>query len=134
MATITSPVFQDGKPFNTPAFKIPLTKNLVVVRYPFDNRAGYMGGLAFLPKGLVVDGVFTNRDIIAAPDYSDRFFTIQHNDLDYLVIASTTTGEKGILWNSSWTSSWSAAMTAYFHMLGRLGDTSWGDYIILAAE
>lgn len=108
--------------------------SLLVVEVPFNRAVGYTGKFAYLPAGLEVDTVRVSQTTIAAPEYSDTFFTILHQGKEYLIVAATDGSVKWPTWTSTWAASYSAGMTGEFHMLGRLSYDTYGDYLILAAE
>jgi hypothetical protein len=134
--TITSDAFEGGLPFDTPAPKVLLTHSVLAVSTPFVRTESYASefGFAVIPKGAEVDEVRVESLTVGAPNYTDIFFHLRHNHIDYLVPAKTANSDRWPTWTSSWSNSTSAAMTCEFHLLGRLGLTSWGDYLILTAE
>jgi len=134
VATVTSDAFEGGLPFDTPAKKVLLTKSLLVVELPFVRTSDYSSKFAYLPIHLEVDEVRVQNTTVGAPNYTDTFISVVHQGKEYLLIAATNDSIKWPTWTSTWSNSFSAAMTGEFHMLGRLGLTSWGDYLILTAE
>lgn len=137
--TITSDAFEGGLPFDTPAPKVLLTHSVLAVSIPFTRTESYASeyGFAVLPKGMEVDQVRVQSLTVGAPNYTDIFFHLRHGTnpvIEYLVPAKTSGSDRWPTWTSTWSSSISAAMTCEFHLLGRLGLTSWGDYLILSAE
>lgn len=137
--TITSDAFEGGLSFDTPATKVLLTRSVLAVSVPFVRTANYASvyGFAVLPRGMEVDEVRVQSLTIGAPNYTDVFFHLRHGTnpvIDYLVPAKTQDSYRWPTWTSTWPNSVSAAMTCEFHLLGRLGITSYGDYLILSAE
>lgn len=137
--TVTSDVFEGGLPFDTPATKVLLTHSVLAVSLPFVRTESYASeyGFAVLPKGMEVDQVRAQSITIGAPNYTDIFFHLVHGTnpvVEYLIPAKTDASDRWPLWTSTWSASVAAAMTCEFHLLGRLGATDLGDYLILSAE
>lgn len=137
--TVTSDAFEGGLPFDTPAPKVLLTHSIIAISIPFERTESYASyyGIAVLPKGMEVDQVRCQSLTIGAPNYTDIFFHLRHGTnpvIDYLVPAKTSGSDRWPTWTSSWSNSWNAGLTCELHCLGRLGATSWGDYLIMSAE
>lgn len=134
--TITTDIF--GR-VDTPAHKVLLRRSVLVLSVPFVRTDNYASeyGFAVLPKGMEVDEVRVQSLTVGSPDYTDLFLHFRHGvspTIDYLAVAKTQYSDRWPIWTSSWPNSFSAAMACEFHLLGRLGLTSFGDYLILSAE
>lgn len=140
--TITCDAFEGGLSFDTPAKKVLLSHSLLMVAIPFVRTDNYASeyGFAVLPRGIEVDEVRVQSLTIGAPDYTAVFLHIVHKSegqlqpISYLIPARTDSSYRWPAWTSTWANSFDAAMACEFHLLGRLGIESWGDYLIQTAE